>query len=116
MVVLGTLLVGFAVAPAFGAGLALLAAVGCAYLYMIAASNGRIQVEVDEAIRGRVMSLSMLAFGAPFPIGSLLAGLLVDKVGTTATVAAGASVCVAWGLGMLARRARAAQPGIADAV
>jgi MFS family permease len=116
MVALGTLLVGFAVAPAFAAGLALLAGVGCAYLYMIAASNGRIQVEVDEAMRGRVMSLSMLAFGAPFPIGSLMAGLLVDRVGPTATVAGGASVCVAWGLGMLARRARAAQAEVADAV
>jgi len=38
-------------------------------------ANSDIQLHVDEAVRGRVLSIYMVAFGAAFPIGSLVAGI-----------------------------------------
>jgi predicted MFS family arabinose efflux permease len=100
MAVQGLALLALAAIPSFGAGLALLTVYGAGYLFGLAATNSDIQLQVDEAVRGRVVSLYMVAVGALYPIGSLLAGVAADTVGLAATTVAGAAVCLGWGLGL----------------
>jgi MFS family permease len=98
MVALGVALVAFASVPSFGAGLGLLVVYGAAYLFGISGTNSDIQLQVDESVRGRVLSIYMLAFGAFYPVGSLVAGVAAQTFGAPATTIVGAGVCLAWGL------------------
>ena len=57
-----------------------------------------VQTIVDEQLRGRVMSFYTMAFFGTVPIGSLLAGVTADAIGSAATVRLGGIVCVMAGL------------------
>lgn len=103
LVVLGAALTAFAGAPVYGAGLALMVVVGSAYLFAVSGINSAIQTTVDDGVRGRVMSLFMLAFGALFPLGSLAAGAVADRVGVVLPTVASAAACGLWGLGLVQR-------------
>jgi MFS family permease len=97
----GGSLVLFGAVRSFGAGLMLMFLFGAAYLLVISGTNSDIQLAVDDRLRGRVISVWMLAFGVAYPVGSLLAGVAASVWGAPTTVVAGAVVCCAWGLGML---------------
>ncbi len=73
---------------------------GAAFLLFVSGTNSDIQLQVDERVRGRVISIWMLAFGVMYPIGSLLAGLVAEAWGAPATTFAGALACGAWGVTM----------------
>jgi predicted MFS family arabinose efflux permease len=92
--------------PFFIAGLVLVLAVGGTYLFAISATNSTIQIESDEAFRGRVLGVFLTAFGGLFPIGSLVAGAVASQIGAPATTIMGAAVCALWGLGLLWRARR----------
>ncbi len=117
LALVGAELVLFALLRSYAAGLALMVVYGGTYLFAVASMNSRIQLEVDEEMRGRVMSMFMLAW-VPFPLGSLVAGALASHVGARATTVTGAACCAAWGLGLGWRRLRppAAEPGIEPVV
>jgi len=93
----GLALALFSAIPVFVVGLGLMLAYGAAFLVAVAATNGDIQLHVSEAMRGRVLSLYFLSFGALFPLGSLVAGAVAEAVGARWTMGVGAGVCVAWG-------------------
>ena len=62
----------------------------------MAATNTVLQTIVDDRFRGRVMAFYTMAFLGTAPIGSLLAGVLADRVGAAVTIAlGGASVLLA---------------------
>ena len=115
LALLGASLFGFAVVSNYLAGLVLLAAFGFMLLVAIAATNGDIQLHVDEAMRGRVLSLYFLSFGGLFPLGALAAGGIASVVGVQATTAGGAAFCIAWGVWLYLRFRGAAAPGAAPA-
>jgi MFS family permease len=71
----------------------------------IASSNTILQTIVDDDKRGRVMSLFTMSFMGVAPFGSLLAGALAGRIGVTATMFLGGSVCLAGAL-VFARRLR----------
>jgi MFS family permease len=100
MIAMGVSVLAFAAVPSYGAGLALLTVFGAGYLFGLAATNSDIQLQVDEAVRGRVVSMYMVAVGALYPVGSLLAGVAAEAFGVAATTAAGAVICLAWGVGL----------------
>jgi MFS family permease len=100
MAIQGVSLLAFAATRSFGAGLALLTVYGAGYLFGLAATNSDIQLQVDEAVRGRVVSMYMVAVAALYPIGSLLAGVAAYAFGVAATTVAGGTVCLAWGIGL----------------
>jgi MFS family permease len=114
LAVQGLAVLAFAAIPSYGAGLVLLTVFGAAYLFGLAATNSDIQLQVDEAVRGRVVSMYMLAVGALYPIGSLLAGVAAEAVGVAPTTAAGAAVCLVWAVG-LARWWRGTAGGLVPA-
>ncbi len=51
-----------------------------------------IQRRLDDAVRGRVMALWVMAFGGTVPLGAIVAGPLSERFGIEAVVLAGAAV------------------------
>jgi predicted MFS family arabinose efflux permease len=98
---MGVALVSFALVRAYPAALGLLTAYGAAYLFCVSGTNSDIQLHVRDALRGRVLSLFMLAFGASFPLGSLMAGIAAESWGAPATTLVGGMACTAWGAGLV---------------
>lgn len=91
----GACLVVFALSHTFWFSAAVLVPVGFAMMLQMGASNTLIQSMVPDHLRGRVMSVySMMIIGVA-PFGSLLAGLVADRLGAPATVAIGGVICLA---------------------
>jgi MFS family permease len=72
--------------------------VGAGFMIQLAATNTVIQTIVEDRLRGRVMAFYTMAFFGSAPIGSLLAGLSADFVGTPWTIAVCGGVCIVSGL------------------
>jgi MFS family permease len=70
-------------------GLALLA-VGASHIAANATINSVIQLDVDDAWRGKVMSVYLMTVNAGTPVGAMGMGVLVDRIGARQTVAAAA--------------------------
>lgn len=68
---------------------------GLGMLLFFSTSNTVLQTIVADEMRGRVMGVWSLFFGAMIPLGSLEAGALAHWVGTPITIAVGALVCAA---------------------
>jgi MFS family permease len=84
----------FAVSRAFWLSALLLVPVGLSMMVQMASSNTLIQVMVPDALRGRTMAVYSMMFMGMAPFGSLLAGVLAERIGAPETVAAGGAVCV----------------------
>lgn len=67
---------------------------GFAYVTAVASTNMLIQLTVDDAIRGRVMSIFSIVFVGFMPLGSLLGGAAADVIGAPATVILFALLCL----------------------
>jgi MFS family permease len=69
--------------------LAMLLAFGLGYGFMLQANlmNSMLQLRVDDAMRGRVMSLYTLSFFGLSPFGSLAAGALAERLTLSPTIA-----------------------------
>jgi predicted MFS family arabinose efflux permease len=68
--------------------------VGFGMMQGLAASNTVIQTLVPEDKRARVMSYYTTAFFGAAPFGSLLAGLVADRIGAPHTVMITGAFCV----------------------
>jgi MFS family permease len=64
-------------------------AVGLVYIGVLSGLSTVVQVRAPAAFRGRVLSLYLVALGVAYPIGALVQGPIVDRIGigwtTTAT-------------------------------
>jgi MFS family permease len=72
-------------------------------LFMIgffSTSNTSIQVSVPDALRGRVMGLWALVFGASLGLGQLLQGFVAKHTGTPTVFGAGAALCAVGALAL----------------
>ena len=74
--------------------LLLLPLVGGGFMVQLAATNTVLQTIVDEAFRGRVLAYYAMAFFGGAPLGSLIAGVLADRVGPSGTIALGGVACL----------------------
>ncbi len=63
-----------------------LAISGAGFMVHLASTNTILQTIVEERLRGRVMSFYTMAFFGTVPIGSLIGGLVADRVGASMTV------------------------------
>jgi predicted MFS family arabinose efflux permease len=97
MIVLGGSLVLFSFSRSFALSMVLLFCTGLAMLVQLASSNTALQLMAPADLRGRIVSLYMLAFMGVAPLGSLLAGAVAREIGTPAAVRIGACVCVVTG-------------------
>ncbi len=94
----GAGLVAFAFSRALWLSLLILPIVGAGLMIETASTNTILQTIVDERMRGRVMAFYAMAFLGTAPIGSLLGGLLADRIGVTSTIALGGLACIGGGV------------------
>lgn len=78
----------------FVPALVLLFVGGFGMLLFFATSNTVLQTIVPDEMRGRVMGVWSLVFGAMIPLGSLEAGTVAHWLGTPFALAFGATICV----------------------
>lgn len=100
-----------ALAPTLWLAVIALALVGAASVTFAAGVNSTLQLEVEPAMRGRVMALYSVVFLGSTPIGGPLAGWLSEAAGPRAGLglgAAGALLAAAGALVVLQRRRRGA--------
>ncbi len=76
----GALMIGFALSRVKWVSFALLFIAGAALMIVFAMFMTLVQTNVDDAMRGRVVSVYSLAFRGAMPLGSVVAGLLVALV------------------------------------
>jgi MFS family permease len=88
-------LFAFAFIRSFNLALVPLFLAGFGMLLFFSTSNTVVQTIVPDDMRGRVMGIWSLFFGAMIPLGSLQAGALAHWLGTPVALAFGALVCAA---------------------
>lgn len=76
---------------------------GAAFLASVSSINTNLQVAAPPRIRGRIMSLFILAFIGMLPIGSLAFGALGEVIGVTTAVLIGGLALLGLGLTLVAR-------------
>ncbi|HKO15918.1 MAG TPA: MFS transporter [Gemmatimonadaceae bacterium] len=91
----GVGLIAFGLSRVLWLSLLILPVVGAGMMIETASTNTILQTIVEERMRGRVMSFYTMAFLGTAPIGSLLAGIVADRIGASATILLGGIVCVA---------------------
>ena len=82
----GLALIGLALTPSFGWALFVMIPLGAGMTGYQLASNARVMVETDRAFFGRVLSLTMLAYGSQ-GLTSLPVGALADEFGERVVLA-----------------------------
>jgi predicted MFS family arabinose efflux permease len=85
-------LFAFSLSRNFYLALAFLLAAGFGMLLFFSTSNTVLQTIVPDEMRGRVMGVWSLVFGAMIPLGSLEAGAVAHWLGTPFTLAFGAII------------------------
>ena len=90
----GAALILFAFSRSFWMACAFLIPVGFSMMTQMGASNTLIQVMTPDQLRGRVMSVYSMMFMGMAPIGSLLSGILADRLGAPMTVALGGLISI----------------------
>jgi len=90
----GAALILFAFSHTVWLSMLLMLIAGFSMMQVMAAGNTILQTIVDEDKRGRVMSFYTLAFIGIAPFGNLIAGMLANRIGAPATVAAGGVLCI----------------------
>jgi predicted MFS family arabinose efflux permease len=78
-------LAAFGAAPGYWVGVVCLLVAGGAYLAIASTSNTTVQLQVDEAMRGKVIALYLMTFTAAIPIGALVQGWTTDVIGPRQT-------------------------------
>jgi MFS family permease len=96
--VLGGGLILFGLSRTLWLSLVLMGFVGFGMLQAASVSNTIVQGLVPEDKRARVMSYYTTAFFGAAPFGSLLAGLLADRIGAPHTVIVTGTFCIAGSL------------------
>jgi MFS family permease len=76
----------FGGAPTYVVGIAGMLTMGIAYVLIATALNTSIQARVDEAHRGRAVSIYLMGLLAGVPLGALLQGMLASVFGLRVTV------------------------------
>lgn len=94
----GVGLIAFALSRTLWLSLLVLPIAGGGMMITMASTNTFLQTIVEERLRGRVMAFYVMAFLGTAPIGSLLAGIVADRVGVPTTILIGGAACIAGGL------------------
>lgn len=84
----------FSQIPSFALALVLLPPTAFALMMLAGATNTLLQLEVDDALRGRVMAFFTMSFLGMMPFGSLAGGAVASIIGVAPTIFAGGLVCL----------------------
>jgi MFS family permease len=99
-------LVLYGFAPSLSFAISALFLVGLVYIGVLSGLSTVVQLRAPAELRGRVLSLYLVALGVSYPIGSLVQGPLADSVGLAWTTAGtGILLAIALVLGRVLRPA-----------
>jgi MFS family permease len=87
-------LVAFSFSRTLWVSLILMTVSGMGFMVQMAVTNTLLQTIVDEDKRGRVMSFYTMAFVGTTPFGSLLAGIMAERIGAPSTLMWGGLGCI----------------------
>lgn len=104
-------LVAYSASRAPWAGAAAIFAVGLVYIGVLSGLSTVVQLRAPPAYRGRVLSFFLVALGVAYPIGSLVQGPIIDRIGLGWTTAGSAVL-----LALIMAVAALWRPGIARAI
>ncbi len=93
--VFGATIAAFALLPLTLASYALLVQAGAALLVVFSLTASLVQLTVPDELRGRVMSVYLMAFRGGMPIGSLVSGWLTTFLPTATVIAMNGGLLVA---------------------
>ncbi len=93
----------FAFNTRLAVGFVIVMAIGFAVIAFIAGSNTLVQMEVDDAYRGRVMGIFSMAFLGIAPLGSVTVGQLAQHVGVPPVLFGCGALALAAGLAVRGR-------------
>ena len=88
-------LIAFSLSRVLTLSLLILPVVGAGMMVSLASCNTILQTIVEERLRGRVMAFFAMSFLGTAPIGSLIGGVVADRIGAPATIRLGGVACVA---------------------
>lgn len=111
LLVLPGLLTVYALTPSLWLAAIALFAVGAGYIGILSGLMTVVQLRTPAAMRGRVLSLFMVALGTIYPIGAVVQGALGDKIGLRATTISCAALFFTLFASLVARR-----PDLIDAL
>ncbi len=103
LAVFGGLISVFALLPVSPLSYALLFLAGAALLIVFSLTASLVQLTVPDELRGRVMSIYLMAFRGGMPLGSLASGYLTTYASTSTVIAANGGLLVLVALYFLAR-------------
>ena len=87
LAVFGSLIATFALTPVSLISYALLFLAGAALLIVFSLTASLVQLTVPDELRGRVMSIYLMAFRGGMPLGSLVSGYFTTFIPTTVVIA-----------------------------
>ncbi|HET7024620.1 MAG TPA: MFS transporter, partial [Gemmatimonadales bacterium] len=90
----GVGLIAFSLSRALALSLLILPVVGAGMMVSLASCNTLLQTMVEERLRGRVMAFFAMSFLGTAPIGSLIGGVVADRIGAPETILLGGVACV----------------------
>jgi MFS family permease len=93
-------MIGFALARWIPASLALIIIIGWAFMVQVNTANAIVQTQVEDRLRGRVMSIYTLVFFGSMPIGALLVGSLADRFSEPTALIINAAVLLLFASGI----------------
>lgn len=93
--IFGGALIAFGLSRLVWVSMLFLLATGFGMMRHMAASNTILQTILEENKRGRVMAFYAMAFAGMAPFGSLLAGVVADRIGAPETVVLSGALCIA---------------------
>ncbi len=112
LAVFGVLSIGFAASRVLALSYAVLFLAGAAMVAVFATFMTLVQTNVEEAMRGRVVSVYTLAFRGAMPLGNLAAGSLAAMITAPWVLVANGVVLLLFCGGMLLRGGRAGVLGL----
>jgi len=100
----GLLIIAFAVSRVLWLSDILLFLTGAALMVVFSTVTSLVQMTAPNEMRGRVMSIYMLAFRGGMPLGSLVTGVFVDQAGAPLALAVNGALLTAVAAWFLVRR------------
>jgi predicted MFS family arabinose efflux permease len=104
LVLFGVLTVAFTLTRDLRVSYVLLAITGAALMIAFSLLTSLVQLIAPNEMRGRVMSIYMVAFRGGMPLGSLVTGLAIDRIGAPAAIAVNGAVLTLVAAWFLIRR------------
>jgi predicted MFS family arabinose efflux permease len=98
-----TLMIAFAVSRNFPVSLVIAFGAGACIVGVISLYSSLVQLATSDNMRGRVMSIFMLAFRGGMPLGNLMAGFVAERWSITMALAINGAVLAAVALAFVLR-------------